>query len=166
MSEYPLFKNFYLLQNCISKIILLLSNPYYWVLLVTIFLTVHYGRIVNADMNTHRVKSSSSSLFCRVCLGWAIFAQLGSDWSRRLMSSSLDQEALMVSFSSHWTIALRQCADRHYNAEKATVYLCFHQTYSIKDDVHGMEIRWLKCYTLLLLRSDEMHAKQVYLMCV
>lgn len=55
----------------------------------------------------YRVKSSSSSLFCRVCLGWAIFAQLGSDWSRRLMSSSLDQDALMVSFSSHWTIPLR-----------------------------------------------------------
>lgn len=54
----------------------------------------------------YRVKSSSSSLFCRVCLGWAMFAQLGSDWSRRLMSSSLDQEALMVSFSSHWTMAL------------------------------------------------------------
>lgn len=56
---------------------------------------------------TYRVKSSSSSLFCRVCLGWAIFAQLGSDWSKRLMSSSLDQEALMVNFSSHWTIPLR-----------------------------------------------------------
>lgn len=54
----------------------------------------------------YRVKSSSSSLFWRVCLGWAMFAQLGSDWSRRLMSSSLDQEALMVSFSSHWTMAL------------------------------------------------------------
>lgn len=56
--------------------------------------------------HAYRVKSSSSSLFCRVCLGWAMFAQLGSDWSSRLMSSSLDQEALMVSFSSHWTMAL------------------------------------------------------------
>ncbi len=56
---------------------------------------------------SHRVKSSSSSLFCRSCLGWVMLAQLGRDCSRRLMSSSLAQDALMVSFSSHCTIPLQ-----------------------------------------------------------
>lgn len=52
------------------------------------------------------VKSSSSSLFCLRALGVAMLAQLGRDCSKRLMSSSLDQDALMVSFSSDWTIPL------------------------------------------------------------
>lgn len=72
------------------------------------------------SVKTYRVKSSSSSLFCRVCLGWVMFAQLGRDCSRRLMSSSLDQEALMVSFSSHWTTALRTNERTQFNADKTT----------------------------------------------
>lgn len=83
-------------------------------------------QIMHTVHNLYLVKSSSSSLFCRVCLGWAIFAQLGRDWSKRLMSSSLAQEALMVSFSSHWTMPLRE--NRHNNAnlgKKLFVKRCF-----------------------------------------
>lgn len=75
----------------------------------------------------YRVKSSSSSLFCRVCLGWAMFAQLGSDWSRRLMSSSLDQEALMVSFSSHWTIPLGTHRHTQWHADSVVVVVALNR---------------------------------------
>lgn len=80
----------------------------------------HWGQCVYISMCSHRVKSSSSSLFCLSCLGWVMLAQLGRDCSKRLMSSSLAQDALMVNFSSHCTIPL-QHTHTHYNYHKTTL---------------------------------------------
>lgn len=105
--------------------------------------------VLRVYLCAYRVKSSSSSLFCRVCLGWAIFAQLGSDWSRRLMSSSFDQEALMVSFSSHWTIPLR--TDTHNEMQTEENY----KTYITRNKFEIVLVRcsFLRCSILGLLKA-------------